>query len=93
MPLLDGSAFISTLKEKNVLQHFFILAAVEDNLKQSTFIHEALNNSEVKAYFLFLKYALNYFNSFNALFQSKNVLIHQLTIESQRLFLSYVIII
>lgn len=66
----------------NVLQHFFILAAVEDNLKQSTFIHEALNNNEVKAYFLFLKYALNYFNSFNALFQSKNVLIHQLTIES-----------
>lgn len=70
----------------NALQHFFLLAVVDDNLKQTNFIYEALNNDETKAYFLFLKYVLNFFNMFNALFQSRDVLVHQLAIESQRIY-------
>jgi len=34
---------------------------------------------------LFFKYALNYFNNFNALFQSRNILIHKLYESSQQL--------
>jgi hypothetical protein len=39
----------------------------------------------IKCYLLFLKYALNFINSFNALFQSRYVLIHKLYDESQKI--------
>jgi len=38
-----------------------------------------------KAYLLFLKYVLNFFNAFNALFQSRQILIHKLFKNSQQL--------
>jgi len=44
-----------------------------------------LNNNTIKAYFLFLKYVLNLFNSFNALFQSSKILVHKLFESSQRI--------
>lgn len=65
---------------------FFLLAVAENNLKQCNFIHEALNNSEIKAYLLFLKFSLQYFNSLNALFQGRDILIHKLGEESRRIF-------
>lgn len=37
-----------------------------------------MENNYNKAYLLFLKYVLNIINSFNALFQSRNVLIHKM---------------
>lgn len=39
-----------------------------------------------KAYLLFLKHALHYFNTFNALFQSDKILIGDLSNESKKLF-------
>jgi len=37
-----------------------------------------MNNVEMKAYFLFLKYVLNFFNTFNAFFQALETRIHLL---------------
>lgn len=46
-----------------------------------------LSNDCNKAYLLFLKYStLNYFNSLNALFQSKKPLVHILHSESLKIF-------
>lgn len=73
----------------STLQHFFLLASTEDHLKQTKFILDALNCSETKAYLLFLKYVLNFLNSFNALFQAKTVLIHQLGAESRRIYFKF----
>ena len=73
------------LKNWQVLQNYFIFAVVEDKLKSAETILELLNDKSVKAYLLFLKYALNYFNKFNALFQSRKILIHKLYENSQRL--------
>lgn len=74
------------LENWTVLQHHFLTASVEDNLKQSDFIKQSLNCLEIKIYFLFLKFTLTYFNNFNELFQSNKILIHCLVKESRRLF-------
>jgi len=57
----------------------------EDKLKSAEFILGELQNSYSKAYLLFLKYVLNSFNSFNALFQSKSILLHKLSSASVQL--------
>lgn len=69
----------------DILKHFFIAAASEDRLKQSEFILQSFTD-DVKCYFLFLKYVLNYFNQFNAMFQSADILIGDLAKESRRLY-------
>ncbi|CAI6355787.1 unnamed protein product [Macrosiphum euphorbiae] len=48
-------------------------------------ILKAMENHFTKAYLLFLKYVLNIMNSFNALFQSKTVLIHKITEASENI--------
>lgn len=45
-----------------------------------------MENSFTKAYLLFLRYVLNIINSFNALFQNKKVLIHQIFEASTNIF-------
>ncbi|KAE9522165.1 hypothetical protein AGLY_017425 [Aphis glycines] len=55
-----------------------MLAVSEDHLKNTITILNALNNYIVKAYFCFLKYSLNFFNSFNAMFQIQNIMIHKM---------------
>lgn len=62
------------------------LAVLEDKLKSAEHILLELENICNKAYFLFLQYALNYFNTINAIFQSKRPLIHQLHTESRKIF-------
>lgn len=57
------------------LNHYFRLAVYEDHLKTAETILENLNDSVVKGYFLFLKFALIYFNTFNAMFQSRDIMI------------------
>lgn len=69
-----------------VLKSLFLVAAVEDKLKQAESILSDLNNDCTKAYLLFLKHALHYFNTFNALFQSDKILIGDLSNESKKLF-------
>jgi len=73
------------LNNWDVLKNYFILAVVEDQSKSAEDILILLNDSTVKAYILFLKYSLNYFNNFNALFQSRKILIHKLFINSNQL--------
>lgn len=58
---------------------------MDDQVDSAKFILDLLQNTEVKAYLLFLKYVLNFFNSFNALFQSKKVLIHVLHLKTNKL--------
>lgn len=67
------------------MQHFFLVAVHEDKLKSAQSILNYLNNTIIKCYFFFLKFVLNYFNSFNALFQSRTISIHTLHGHSMRL--------
>lgn len=64
------------------LEHYFRIAVVEDKLKSAEIILTELTNIYTKAYLLFLKYSLSYFNNFNALFQSRKPLIHVLYAET-----------
>lgn len=76
---------VRMLKCWNSLTHYFLVAVNEDHLKSEETILESLNNNIVKAYFYFLKYALNLFNSFNAMFQSEKIIIHKMYSHSIRL--------
>lgn len=73
---------VRLLDNWEVLKHYFIFAVHEDKLQSAETILTYLNNNVVKAYLLFLKYSLNFFNSFNALFQSRKLLIHKLFVNS-----------
>lgn len=67
------------------MKNYFLLAVVEDKSKFAEIILEQLNDESIKSYVLLLKYSLNFFNNFNALFQSRKILIHKLFEISQRL--------
>lgn len=69
---------VRILNNWDVLEHFFLLAINEDKLRSAENIYNDMKNLYLKAYLLFMKYALNFLNSFNALFQSNNILIHKL---------------
>lgn len=70
----------------DVLYHYFQVAKLEENSIQVNYIFDELNNSCTKAILLFLKYILNIFNTFNALFQSKKILVHELSRECKKIF-------
>ncbi|KYM93750.1 hypothetical protein ALC62_15647 [Cyphomyrmex costatus] len=69
----------------DVLTNFFILAVHEDKLKSAETILSELNNITIKSYLLFLKFSLHFFNSFNAFFQSRKILVHKLFENSQQM--------
>lgn len=69
-----------------VLLNYFRLLKTEENSKTVDFIFAELNNTCTKAILLFLKYILRYFNTFNALFQSKKPLVHELSFECRKLY-------
>lgn len=69
----------------DILLKYFQVSKIEDNFLQVNFIFVELNNMCTKAILLFLKYVLNYFNTFNALFQAKKILVHELSKESKKL--------
>lgn len=73
------------LENWTVLMHYFRIAVVEDKLHMAETILKAMENHFTKAYLLFLKYVLNIMNLFNALFQSKTVLIHKITEASENI--------
>lgn len=75
------------LSNWSVLLEFFKFSHTRDKLKSAELIYKDLLNGCNKAYLLFLKYVLNYFNALNALFQSKKPLIHLLHSESSKIFL------
>lgn len=83
--LILHNCVIRILDNWEVLKHFFILAVNEDKLRSAEIILDQLNNNSTKAYLLFLKYLLNFFNTFNVLFQSRKVLIHKLFNTNQQI--------
>lgn len=80
------ACIVRILDNWEAIKHFFTLAVFEDKLKSAEDILTEMNNMRSKAYLLFLKYALNFLNSFNALFQSRKILIHKLFDSSETLF-------
>ena len=74
------------LENWDVLKMFFALAVTEDKLKPAETISLQMSNELIYACLLFL-YVLNFLNSFNALFQSRKVLIHTLA-ENSRLLIA-----
>ncbi|KYN04789.1 hypothetical protein ALC62_04334, partial [Cyphomyrmex costatus] len=76
--LILHKCVVRLLSNWEVSKSYFILVVVEDRSKSAEDILTLLNNNSIKAYLLFLKYSLNYFNTFNALFQSRKILIHKL---------------
>jgi len=85
--LVLQNCVIRILDQWEVLKTYFILATIEDKSKSAEVILTQLNDNVIKSYLLFLKYSLNYFNKFNALFQSRKTLIHTLYANSQQLIL------
>jgi hypothetical protein len=77
---------VRILNNWDVLEHFFLLAINEDKLKSAETIHNDMQNMYLKGYLFFMKYALNFLNSFNALFQSGTILIHKLREHCHNLF-------
>lgn len=76
---------VRILENWDVLRNYFTLAAIEDKSQSAEQILVEFNDNSIKAYLLFLKYSLHFFNSFNALFQSRNILIHKLYLSSQQI--------
>lgn len=68
-----------------VLISYFRVAVVEDKLLSAENILRSMENSYTKAYLLFLKYVLNILNKFNALFQSRTILIHKISDASENI--------
>ncbi|KYN22650.1 hypothetical protein ALC57_04940, partial [Trachymyrmex cornetzi] len=74
--LVLQKCIVRFLDNWEVLRHYFIFCVVEEKSKSAEIILNSLNDISIKAYLLFLKYSLNFLNNFNALFQSRKVLIH-----------------
>ncbi|EZA55675.1 hypothetical protein X777_04184 [Ooceraea biroi] len=66
-----------------VLKHYFHLENIENKNNSAITIFNILNDNKIKAYMLFLKYSLHFFNEFNALFQGRKVLIYKLSESSE----------
>lgn len=52
---------VRLLDNWEVLKHYFVLAVHEDKLKSAEIILTNLNDNVIKAYLLFLKYSLQFF--------------------------------
>lgn len=83
--LVLHNCVIRLLDNWNVLKHFFLFAVVEDKSQSAEAILTQFNDEYVKAYLLFLKYWLYFFNNFNILFQSRKILIHKLYNNSEQI--------
>lgn len=75
------------LENWTVILNFFLSVVAENRKSKSEKIVNLLLNNKIKAYFLFLSHSLQYFNQFNALFQSNDVLVHVILDEIRKLTL------
>ncbi|KAH7959058.1 hypothetical protein HPB49_007871 [Dermacentor silvarum] len=82
--LVLHSCIERVFEEWETLRLLFLQASVEDRIVAAEPILNQMN-SITEAYLKFIKYALNFFNKLNALFQSNENLIAELQRESQRL--------
>lgn len=69
----------------DVLKNYFIFATVESNSKSAVTISKLFNNNSTRAYLLFLKYSLKFFNHLNEVYQSCRFLSHVLLEDSRKL--------
>jgi len=83
--LVLHNCVIRILDNWEALKNYFVLAVTEDKSGSAEMILTQLNDNSLKAFLLFLKYSLYFFNSFNALFQSRKILIHKLFGISQQI--------
>ncbi|XP_067212375.1 SCAN domain-containing protein 3-like [Linepithema humile] len=83
--LVLHNCVIRLLENWEVLKNYFLVAVVEDKSQSAEAILAQLNDESIKAYLLFLKYSLHFFNNFNILFQSRKILIHKLYNSSQQI--------
>jgi len=66
------------LESWDTIKHFLSEIVVSEKTKSGEYLLSIMGNVETKAYFLFLKYILNFFNAFNASFQALETRIHLL---------------
>jgi len=66
------------LESWDTIKHFFNDIIVSERTKSGKHLLSVMENVDIKAYFLFLKYVLNFFNSFNAFLQAVKTRIHLL---------------
>lgn len=66
----------------DTIQRFLQDMVVEDKTKCGEYLLSLMENVELKAYLLFLKYILHFFNAFNAFFQASETRIHLLQFKS-----------
>jgi len=66
------------LESWDTIQYFLNEIVITEKTKSGEYLLSIMSNVETKAYFLFLKYILNFFNAFNAFFQAVETRIHLL---------------
>lgn len=66
----------------DTIKHFLNERVVNEKSKSGEYLLSIMQNVDVKPYFLFLKYILNFFNTFNAYFQAEETRIHLLQSKS-----------
>ena len=70
------------LESWDIIKYFLSETIVSEKSKSGQYLLSVMENVETKAYLLFLKYVLNFFNSFNAFFQAHQTRIHLLYYKS-----------
>lgn len=76
---LSHYTYVEKLLESwNAIEQFLKEMSMNDKTKSAEYLLSLMGNLEVKAYFLFLKYVLDFFNSFITFFQSTETRIHLL---------------
>jgi len=66
------------LESWDTIKYFLTEMVVSEKTNSGEYLLSMMDNVEMKAYFLFLKYVLNFFNAFNAFFQALETRIHLL---------------
>jgi len=66
------------LESWDTIQYFLNEIVITEKTKSGEYLLSIMSNVDTKAYFLFLKYILNFFNAFNAFFQALETRIHLL---------------
>ena len=80
--LTHYSCIERVLESWDTITHFLNEMVVSEKTKSGEYLLSLIQNVDLKAYFLFLKYVLNFFNAFNAFFQAIETKIHLLQSKS-----------
>ncbi|KAL6421413.1 hypothetical protein ACFW04_014198 [Cataglyphis niger] len=64
------------LESWDSIKYFFNEMVMNDKTKSGKYLLSLIKNVDIRAYYLFLKYVLNFFNSFNAFFQAHETRVH-----------------